>query len=82
MFLYVAGTMITFSCKNAFALQATPNGPSTLSYAWMWYQLPYGVIAVSLGTTLLTELSDCAARDDCRVSVALFRAVCAIHSSS
>ena len=30
----------------------------------MWYQLPYGVIAVSLGTTLLTELSDCAARDD------------------
>ena len=64
MFLYVAGTMITFSCKNAFALQATPNGPSTLNYAWMWYQLPYGVIAVSLGTTLLTELSDCAARDD------------------
>jgi putative peptidoglycan lipid II flippase len=64
MFLYIAGTMITFSCKNAFALQATPNGPATLNYAWMWYQLPYGVIAVSLGTTLLTELSDCAARDD------------------
>lgn len=82
MFLYVAGTMITFSCKNAFALQATPNGPSTLNYAWMWYQLPYGVIAVSLGTTLLTELSDCAVRDDCRVSVALFRVACAIRSSS
>lgn len=64
MFLYIAGTLITFSCKNAFALQAAPNGPATLSYAWMWYQLPYGVIAVSLGTTLLTELSDCAARDD------------------
>ena len=64
MFLYIAGTLITFSCKIAFALQAAPNGPATLSYAWMWYQLPYGVIAVSLGTTLLTELSDCAARDD------------------
>ncbi|MEF2560306.1 MAG: murein biosynthesis integral membrane protein MurJ [Eggerthellaceae bacterium] len=64
MFLYIAGTMITFSCRNAFSLEAAPNGPSTLNYAWTWYQLPYGVIAVSLSTTLLTELSDCAARED------------------
>lgn len=64
MFLYIAGTMITFSCRNAFSLDAAPNGPSTLNYAWTWYQLPYGVIAVSLSTTLLTELSDCAARED------------------
>ena len=66
MFLYIAGTMITFSCRNAFSLEAAPNGPSTLNYAWTWYQLPYGVIAVSLSTTLLTELSDCAARNDWR----------------
>lgn len=64
MFLYIAGTMITFSCRNAFSLDAAPNGPSTLNYAWMWYQLPYGVIAVSLSTTLLTELSHCAAKED------------------
>ncbi len=64
MFLYIAGTMITFSCRNAFSLEAAPNGPSTLNYAWTWYQLPYGVIAVSVSTTLLTELSDCAARED------------------
>lgn len=64
MFLYIAGTMITFSCRNAFSLEAAANGPSTLNYAWTWYQLPYGVIAVSLSTTLLTELSDCAARED------------------
>ncbi|MDO5335225.1 MAG: murein biosynthesis integral membrane protein MurJ, partial [Coriobacteriia bacterium] len=64
MFLYVAGTMITISCRNAFALDAASNGPSTLSYARMWWQLPYGVIAVSLSTTLLTELSECAARAD------------------
>ena len=64
MFLYIAGTMITFSCRNAFSLEAAPDGPSTLNYAWTWYQLPYGVIAVSLSTTLLTELSDCAARED------------------
>lgn len=64
MFLYIAGTMITFSCRNAFSLDAAANGPSTLNYAWTWYQLPYGVIAVSVSTTLLTELSDCAARED------------------
>lgn len=64
MFLYIAGTMITFSCRNAFSLEAAANGPSTLNYAWTWYQLPYGVIAVSLSTTFLTELSDCAARED------------------
>lgn len=64
MMLYVAGTMVTFSCRNAFSLDATPNGPSTLNYAWMWFQLPYGVLAVSLSTTLMTELSDCAARED------------------
>ena len=55
MFLYIAGTMITFSCRNAFSLEAAPNGPSTLNYAWTWYQLPYGVIAVSLSTTLFLQ---------------------------
>ena len=64
MFIYIAGTMITFSCRNAFSLDAASNGPSTLNYAWMWYQLPYGIIAVSVSTTMLTELSDCAARED------------------
>ncbi|MEG1512451.1 MAG: murein biosynthesis integral membrane protein MurJ [Raoultibacter sp.] len=63
-FVYVIGTMVTFSCRNAFGLQASPNGPSTLNYAWTWYQLPYGVVAVSLSTVLLTELSDCAAKED------------------
>lgn len=64
MFVYIGGTMITFSCRNAFALGATSNGPSTLNYAWTWYQLPYGIIAVSLSTTLLTELSERAACED------------------
>ena len=64
MFLYVAGTMITISCRNAFALDAASNGPSTLSYARMWWQLPYGVIAVSISSTMLTEMADCAANED------------------
>ncbi|MEG0027067.1 MAG: murein biosynthesis integral membrane protein MurJ [Raoultibacter sp.] len=63
-FVYVMGTMITFSCRNAFGLQASNNGPSTLNYAWTWYQLPYGVVAVSLSTVLLTELSECAAKEN------------------
>ena len=50
MFIYIAGTMITFSCRNAFSLDAAANGPSTLNYAWTWYQLPYGIIAVSVPT--------------------------------
>lgn len=64
VFIYIAGTAITFSCRNAFALGAASNGPSTLSYAWMWYQLPYGVISVSIATAMLTELSECAAKED------------------
>jgi len=38
--LYIVGTMVAFSCRNAFSLQAGENGPSTLLYAWTWYQLP------------------------------------------
>lgn len=56
--VYIAGTLVSYSCRNAFSLQAGENGPSTLSYAWMWYQLPYGVIAVSISTAFLTEMSE------------------------
>ncbi len=61
-FLYIAGTMVSFSCRNAFSLQAADNGPSTLLYAWTWYQLPHGVLAVSLSRALFTEMSDDAAK--------------------
>ena len=63
-YIYIIGTVVTFSCRNAFAIGAASNGPSTLSYAWMWFQLPYGVIAVSVATAMLTELSECSARKD------------------
>mgnify|MGYP004456081127 CR=1 FL=1 len=61
-FVYIIGTMIAFSCRNAFSLQASSNGPSTLIYAWTWYQLPYGVVAVSLSRALFTEMSEAVAR--------------------
>lgn len=63
-FLYIVGTMISFSCRNAFSLQAGDNGPSTLIYAWTWYQLPHGVLAVSLSRALFTEMSDASAKND------------------
>lgn len=62
--IYIAGTLISFSCRNAFALNVSDVGPATLMYAWIWYQLPYGVIAVSLSTAYLTEMSTAAARND------------------
>ena len=63
-FVYIVGTMVAFSCRNAFSLQAGDNGPSTLIYAWTWYQLPHGVVAVSLSRALFTELSEAAAIED------------------
>ena len=63
-FIYICGTLVSYSFRNAFSLQTGDNGPSTLSYAWMWYQLPYGVIAVSLARPLFTEMSQAVAEED------------------
>lgn len=62
--IYIVGTLVAFSCRNAFSLETGDDGPSTILYAWMWYQLPYGVIAVSISTAFLTEMSDAVARSD------------------
>ncbi len=63
-FIYIIGTLVSFTFRNAFSLQSGDAGPSTIYYAWTWYQLPYGVVAVSLSTALLTEMSAAVARDD------------------
>lgn len=52
------------SFRNAFATQVFRDGSAALSYAWMWYQLPYGVLAVAYITALFPELSDMAGRHD------------------
>lgn len=62
--IYVIGTMIAFSCRNAFSLQAGDEGPATLLYAWTWYQLPYGVLIVSFSRPLFTEMSAAVAKHD------------------
>lgn len=62
--IYVITNLVTVSFRNASALSASPSGPSVLSYAWTWYQLPYGILAVALATAMFTELSQYASKND------------------
>lgn len=63
---YVATNMVGLSLRNAFALQAAAGGvgPATLRYAWVFYQLPYGVFAVSIATAFAPELAHAADAGD------------------
>ncbi|MBU4555718.1 MAG: murein biosynthesis integral membrane protein MurJ [Actinobacteria bacterium] len=62
--VYVVTNLVAVSFRNAYALEVSASGPATLLYAWMWYQLPYGVLAVALATAIFTELSEQAGRKD------------------
>jgi len=62
--IYVITNLVAVSFRNAYALKVSPSGPATLLYAWMWYQLPYGVLAVALATAIFTELSEQAGQKD------------------
>lgn len=56
--------LVALSFMNSCALNVDSTGPASMSYAWMWYQFPYGVLCVALSTALFTELSDCASKKD------------------
>ena len=56
--------LVSLSFMNSCALHVADNGPASVSYAWMWYQFPYGVLGVALSTALFTEMSDCMSRGD------------------
>ena len=56
--------LVALSFMNSCALHVADNGPSSVSYAWMWYQFPYGVLGVALSTAMFTEMSECTARRD------------------
>lgn len=62
--VYVVTNLVAVSFRNASALAVSNNGPAILMYAWTYYQLPYGVLAVALATAVFTELSDAAGRKD------------------
>jgi putative peptidoglycan lipid II flippase len=69
---YVAVNMVGISFRNAFATSTMRDGSAALQYAWMWYQLPYGVLAVSYITAVFPELSHTAARRDWEAFKAYF----------
>ena len=62
--VFVIVNVLVVSVYNACALGVADNGPSTMSYAWMWYQFPYGVLAVAVSTAMLTEMSESSAELD------------------
>jgi putative peptidoglycan lipid II flippase len=62
--LYVVTNIVAVSFRNASAFAVAENGPSILMYAWNFYQLPYGVLAVALATAVFTELSLTAGKRD------------------
>jgi putative peptidoglycan lipid II flippase len=62
--LYVVTNLVAVSFRNASALAVADEGPSVLMYAWTFYQLPYGILAVALATAVFTELADAAGRKD------------------
>ncbi len=62
-------TFVTASVQNSAALAVQPEtGAAVISYARLWYTLPYSLLAVSITTALYTELArDAAAGDDASV---------------
>ena len=62
--IYVVTNLVAVSFRNASAFAVSPQGPSVLTYAWIFYQLPYGILAVALATAIFTELADAAGRRD------------------
>jgi putative peptidoglycan lipid II flippase len=62
--LFIIMNVIAVAVMNACSLSVTAKGPATIQFAWLWYQLPYGVIAVALSTALLTEMSAASAAED------------------
>lgn len=56
--------LVALSFMNSCALWVADNGPASVSYAWMWYQFPYGVLGVALSTAMFTEMSECTSRRD------------------
>jgi len=62
--IYVITNLVAVSFRNSSAFAVAPNGPSILMFAWTFFQLPYGILAVALATAIFTELADAAGRKD------------------
>ncbi len=57
-------SFMVVSVQNAAAYGVADNGPSIISYARLWFTLPYAFLAVPITTTMFTELSELFANDN------------------
>ncbi len=62
--IFIIINLAVVSVRNSVSMGVSLEGPSTLSYARLWYQFPYGVLAVALSTAMLTEMSAASANED------------------
>ena len=62
--LFAVTNMVTLSFRNASVLAVSEQGASVLAYAWMWFTLPYGILAVALATATFTELANYSSKKD------------------
>lgn len=64
LLVYTVTNLVAVSFRNAYAFESADRGPAVLAYAWMFYQLPYGIFAVALATAVFPELSALAEKRD------------------
>lgn len=57
-------SFMVVSVQNAAAYGVADNGPSIISYARLWFTLPYAFLAVPITTTMFTEISELFANDN------------------
>jgi len=60
---YVASNQVGLTVSNVLAYQFR-GGMTAFAYAWRFFQLPYGIISVSIATVLFTGIAEAAARQD------------------
>ncbi|MGH3980325.1 MAG: murein biosynthesis integral membrane protein MurJ, partial [Pseudonocardiaceae bacterium] len=61
---YVLISQVGYIVTNRAAAQGDPGGISIYAYAWLLFQLPYGVLGVSLLTAIMPRMSRAAADGD------------------
>jgi putative peptidoglycan lipid II flippase len=61
---YVAVSQVGYTINTRVLTSGTPGGVTAYSNAWLLFQLPYGVIGVSLLTAIMPRMSRAAADGD------------------
>jgi putative peptidoglycan lipid II flippase len=61
---YVAVSQVGYTVTTRVLTKGTPGGVTAYSNAWLLFQLPYGVIGVSLLTAIMPRMSRAAADGD------------------